>query len=314
MMHALPASAALELVRLGPLMALSSGRAEIGVGLVDGPVAIDHPDLDGARIRALGGDGSLCSRSDSGACIHGTFVAGILAARRGSLAPAICPGCTLLVRPIFRETAADGAFPVAAPDDVGRAIVECVNAGARIVNLSVATAVPTTRVEASLRQALDHAARRGVIVVAAAGNQATLGSSEITRHPGVIPVVAYNLGGQPMDQSNFGKSSGQWGLGAPGDGIVSLTTDGNPAPRAGTSVATAFVTGTIALLWSMFPTVDAGSLRRVLTHGPRRTTVIPPLMNAQAAWRTSGNAITLETDKPMATQPAQNASEPAPSG
>lgn len=276
-------AAALELVRLGPLMALSIGSAEIAVGLVDGPVEFDHVDLAGASIRSVGGEGSACSRSDSDACAHGTFVAGVLVARRSSPAPAICPGCTLLVRPIFRETATDGALPTATPDDVGRAIVECVNAGARIVNLSAATGAPTTRVEDSLRHALDHAVRRGVLVVAAAGNQAALATSEITRHPGVITVVAYDLGGRPMNQSNFGRSPGRSGLGAPGEGIVSLAANGAPAPGAGTSVAAPFVTGAIALLWSLFPAADAGSLRRALSHGVRRTTVIPPLMNAQAA-------------------------------
>jgi subtilisin family serine protease len=277
------AAAALQLVRLGPLMALTSGSAEIGVGLVDGPVAVDHPDLAEASIRPVGADSSACSRSSSGACAHGTFVAGILAARRDSRAPAICPGCTLLVRPIFRETAADGALPTATPDDVGHAIIECVNAGARIVNLSAATGGPTTRVEQSLREALDHAARRGVLVVAAAGNQSALGSSEITRHPGVIPAVAYDLGGRPMDQSNFGGSTGRRGVGAPGDGIVSLAVEGTSAPLSGTSFAAAFVTGAVALLWSLFPAADATSLRRALTHGLRRTAVIPPLMDAQAA-------------------------------
>jgi subtilisin family serine protease len=287
-----PAStaAALELVRVGPLMALSSGSAQIGVGLVDGPIAVDHPNLRGASIRPVAREGSACSRSDSSACVHGTFVAGILVATRGSPAPAICPGCTLLVRPIFRETDADGALPTATPDDVGHAIIECVNAGARIVNVSAATAEPTTRVEKSIRQAVDYAARRGAIVVAAAGNQAALGSWELTRHAGVIPVVAYDLAGQPMDQSNFGKSAGRWGLGAPGDGIVSLTADETHAPRAGTSFAAAFVTGALALLWSLFPEADAGTLRWALSHRLRRTTVIPPLMDAQAAYQqlTSG--------------------------
>jgi subtilisin family serine protease len=274
---------ALELVGLDFLMALSCGSAAVGVGLVDGPVTVNHPDLAGAIIRPVGSDSSACSRSDSRACVHGTFMAGILAARRGSVAPAICPGCTLLVRPIF--PAADGALQAASPEDVGRAIVECVNAGARIVNLSAATSAPTTRAEESLRQALDHVARRGALVVAAAGNQATLGSWEITRHPGVIPVVAYDLDGQPMARSNFGRSSGRWGLGAPGDGIVSLVADGTAeSVRAGTSVAAAFVTGALALLWSLFPGADPGSLRRALSNGPRRTTVIAPLMDAQAAY------------------------------
>jgi subtilisin family serine protease len=279
-----PTQAALRLVRLEALMQLSRGSPDIGLGLVDGPVATDHPDLVDATVYPAGGIASACGRLGSGACVHGTFVAGILVARRASAAPAICPDCTLIVRPIFRETDALGVPPVATPDDVGRAIVECVESGARIVNLSAATVGPTTRAESSLREALDHAARRGALVVAAAGNQSTLGSSEITRHPGVLPVAAYDLHGRPMVQSNFGRSLGRWGLGAPGEGIVSLATEGLAAPRAGTSFAAAFVTGAAALLWSLFPSADAARIRRSLTAGLRRTSVIPPLMNAAGAY------------------------------
>ena len=162
-------SAALQLVNLGHLMALTGD-------LVDGPVAVDHPDFAGATIGPVAGDVSACSSLDSGACVHGTFVAGILVAKRSSVAPAICPGCTLLVRPIFTETPANGRLPTASPDDVGRAIVESVRAGARIVNLSAAAGQPTTRALPALREALDYAARRGTLIVAAAGNQAALGS------------------------------------------------------------------------------------------------------------------------------------------
>jgi subtilisin family serine protease len=281
---------ALALVRLGPLMAMGTGSPEIGIGLVDGPVAIDHPDLAGSNIRAIGDD-YVSSQPGIDASAHGTFVAGILVARRGSMAPAICPGCTLLVRPIFRDANADGAEATASVEDVADALVDCVNAGARIVNLSAATGEPTTRVVRGLRHALDHVARRGAIVVAAAGNQATLGSSEITRHPGVIPVVAYDLRGQPMRESNFGRSTGLWGLGAPGEMIVSLVPGGRSAARqSGTSFSTAFVTGTIALLWSQYPTADAARLRHAMSFGHRRTTVIPPLMDAEAAYRALADA------------------------
>jgi subtilisin family serine protease len=278
-------TSALDMVRLRGLMALSSGSAAIGVGLVDGPVALHHPDLAGALIRSVGVDDCACARLGSDACVHGTFVAGIFAAQRGSAAPAICPGCTLLVCPIFREVVGDdGGVPTATPDDVGRAIVSCVDAGARIVNLSAAAGEPSTRVQSGLREALDYAVRRGALVVAAAGNQAAIGSSEPTRHPGAIPVVAYGLDGRPLDQSNFGRSAGYWGVGAPGGGIVSLASDAVPRARAGTSFAAAFVTGAIALLWSLFPLADAGSVRRALSHGLPRATVIPPLMDAQAAY------------------------------
>jgi subtilisin family serine protease len=274
---------ALDLVRLRPLMTLTSGIPEIGIGLLDGPVAIDHPDLAGTAMRTVRRDTGACQQPRAGACVHGTFVAGILAARRGSPAPAICPDCTLLVRPIFRET---GEFPVpaATPDDVGIAITECVAAGARIVNLSAATGRPDMEANRKLRHALDYAVRHGALVVAAAGNEGMMGSWEVTRHPGVIPVVSYDLAGRPSDQSNFGRSAGRWGLGAPGHEIVSLASEGLPVSRTGTSFATAFVSGAIALLWSIFPAADPGRVRHALSQGLRRTSVIPPLMNAEAAY------------------------------
>lgn len=280
-----PAAAALRLVGLGPLMARTSGRPEIGVGLVDGPVAVEHEDFAGAHIRQLTASAAACDRPSDGACSHGTFVAGILAARRTSPAPGICAGCTLLVRPIFAERDADVGVPTAAAQDVADAIVECVDAGARILNLSAALGEPGMRAEQSLRTALDDAARRGAVLVAAVGNGGAIGSSEITRHPGVVPVVAYDLAGRPMSRSNFGRSSGRWGLGGPGEQIVSLATGTGATSRVGTSFAAAFVSGTIALLWSLFPAASAGDLRVALSHGLRRRTVVAPLMNAESAYR-----------------------------
>jgi subtilisin family serine protease len=279
------ATAALDLVGLGPVMARTEGSAAIAIGLVDGPVAVGHPDLAGATIRpASPSDAGACSRAGSAACAHGTFVAGILAARRGADAPAICPACPILVRPIFHETGPDGALPTATADDVADAIVACVDAGARIVNLSAATGAPTTRVERRFRTAVDHVAGRGALIVAATGNQGTPGSSAITRHPGVIPVVAYDQDGRPLAQSNFGPSAGRRGIGAPGAGIVSLATAGASTAGSGTSFAAAFVTGALALLWSLLPDADAATLRMALLYGQRRRTIIPPLMDTSLAY------------------------------
>ena len=74
-------------------------------------------------------------------------------------------------------------MPIATPDALAEAIVECLDAGARVINLSLALAQPSVKAEHALEQALNRAARSGAIVVAAAGNQGTLGSSAITRHP-----------------------------------------------------------------------------------------------------------------------------------
>lgn len=283
--------AALDLVALTPLMAATSGHPDIVIGLVDGPVALDHADLVASHVREIDtkanmGAGATCARADSIACRHGTFVAGILSARRGAAAPAIAPACTLLVRPIFREhVPAHEPMPSASPEELASAIVECIDAGARIVNLSAAlTAMPNARGERALRQALDHAASRGVIVVAAAGNQGWVGSTAITEHRWVIAVAACDLRGGPLGLSNLGRTIGRWGLRAPGENITSLGTDGATVTAGGTSVAAPFVTGAIALAWSSFPEASAGRVRLAVTtaHLQRRRAVVPALLNAMA--------------------------------
>jgi subtilisin family serine protease len=275
---------ALALVNLQRLMARSSGNARVRVALLDGPVSASHPDLAGAELCALDRySDAVCIQDRSGACMHGTFIVGILAANRHSRAPGICPDCPVLVRPIFRETGGNGRVPTATPDEVAGAIAECVAAGARVLNLSAATGEPSMRAERALQEALDYATRRGVVVVAAAGNQATLGSSVITRHPWVIPVVAYNRRGRPMTASNLGTSIGRRGLGAPGEGIESLRPGGGTGMGGGTSSAAAFVTGAIALLSSLYPEASATALKWAITNGGSRRAVTPPLLNADAA-------------------------------
>src|SRR5262249_48635011 len=130
----------LDLVKLRPLMEQTSGRPEVTIALIDGPVAGNHPHLAHAQMREVSPhSGSACARTDSAACIHGTLVAGILIASRDSSAPAICPNCTLLVRPIFSESTSPGTrMPSSTPEELGAAIIECVSAGAQLINLSAA--------------------------------------------------------------------------------------------------------------------------------------------------------------------------------
>src|SRR3984957_14936389 len=167
-----------DLVNLRQLMSLTSGRSEVVVGMVDGPVAADHPDLAQTNIQELPGKtGAACAQISSAACVHGTFVAGILSAKRGSAAPAICPDCTLLVNPVFSEAATGSAAqPSSTPEELAAAILNCIEAGARIVNLSLAVTRSSSKGERALKLALDHAARLGVVIVAAAAIKAQSGA------------------------------------------------------------------------------------------------------------------------------------------
>jgi subtilisin family serine protease len=130
----------LHLVRLLGFMKRGQGRPEITVALIDGPVVLGHADLAGSTIRDIPGIlRGTCTQADSVACTPGTFVAGLLSARRGSVAPAICPACALLLRPIFAETAnGNRQMPSATPEELAEAIIDGVDAGGRVINLSSA--------------------------------------------------------------------------------------------------------------------------------------------------------------------------------
>jgi subtilisin family serine protease len=270
-------------------MARTSGLPDVSIGLIDGPVAADHPDLASERIHYLGGQQSgACAADDSVACQHATFIAGILCARRSSFAPAICPDCTLIVRPIFAETiSGHDRIPGAKPLALAAAIVDCIDHGARIINLSLGLAQPAAMGERALDRAIDYAMRRGVIVVAAAGNQGMVGGSAITRASWLVPVVACDLLGHPISESNIGRSIGMQGLRAPGEGVVSLGSAGPPLTLRGTSVAVPFVTGAIALLWSVFPSATAAEIRFALTQtsAGARASIVPPLLDAEKAYQ-----------------------------
>lgn len=279
----------LELVRLAALMERTEGRPEILVALVDGPVASGLPALPSERIRnVVSANRATCTLPESIACGHGTFVAGILSAERGSPAPSICPGCTLLVHPIFQEEMADAQrVPSATPEVLAAAIVASVEQGAHVINLSLALQQPSARGDRELNLALDLAAQRGAIVVAAAGNEATIGSSALTRHPWVIPVTGCDAMGAPIGVSNLGASIGRRGLAGPGAGVTSLRFDGKPAISGGTSIAAPFVSGAIALLWSERPSASAASIKQAMLspHTGRRRAIIPPLLDAWGAYR-----------------------------
>jgi subtilisin family serine protease len=177
-------------------------------------------------------------------------------------------------------------MPSATPDELSSAIIDCIEAGSHVINLSAALANPSAKGERRLIEVLDYSAKRGVLVVAATGNQGTIGNSIITGHPWVIPVIACDLYGRPLGYSNLGNSIGRRGLSAPGEGITSLAVDGQPSTFGGTSAAAPFVSGAIALLLSVFTKATPAAVKLAITtaSGARRMTVVPPLLNAWAAY------------------------------
>jgi len=277
----------LDLVRLTSVMELTLGSPDMTVGMIDGPVDTGHPDFLAASAHQISAEKSAsCQASSSPACAHGTMVAGVLFARRTSAAPAICPNCSLLVRPIFAEQDSPaGESPSATPEELSEAIVETVNAGARVINLSSGISRPREKGRELLNRALNFAASRGSIVVVSSGNQSNVGGSCITQHPWVIPVVSCSGDGTTSNESNLGGAIGRQGLRAPGQDITSLGPQNTFAKFSGTSAACPFVTGAIALLWSQYPGFTAAQIKTAILGDANRHCVVPPLMNVWEAWR-----------------------------
>ena len=176
-------------------------------------------------------------------------------------------------------------MPAATPRELAAAIRECIDVGARIVNISAALTTTRGDERGLLAQALDLAARRGVIVVVAAGNQATVAGSVLTRHRWVLPVAACSASGRPVASATLSASIGARGLCAPGDDVTSLAPGGGLRRLGGSSTAAPFVTGAAALIWSEHPKAHAAAIRFALTAGGRRPSVVPPLLDAWSAYR-----------------------------
>jgi hypothetical protein len=74
---------------------------------------------------------------------------------------------------------------------------------------------------------------------------------------------------------------------ASGEQITSLVSEGKPLTLGRTSAAAPFVTGAIALVWSLFPRASGAELRLAIlqAHARARPTVTPPLLNEWAAYQ-----------------------------
>jgi subtilisin family serine protease len=295
----------LSLVRLRSVMVVSSGNPDVTIGLIDGPIDLRHPAFEGSKIRAVKESQIAACKNASGmACKHGTFVAGILSYKREfSAAAAICPDCTLLLRPIFMDIELDVSkdysnrnlvFPSTTPEELSEAIIEVVNAGADIINLSLGLSTSSLVSYPALSEAYEYARRHGTIIIAASGNQGNIGSISLMNNRWVIPVAACDDQGRLAPLSNFGRSIGHRGVLAPGINIMSTSHGGGYEKMSGTSFAAPFVTGAIALLWSIFPKATPADLfyaiRSSASSRPHKS-VIPPLLNIEAAWTYLKNRI-----------------------
>ena len=220
--------------RLNALIAREAGDgAGSVIGLIDTGIDLTQPVLDTARIDSFDVMDNVAV-SDRG---HGTALAGLMLAGIGL--DGIAPGARLVSVRAF-DKGADGAV-ISGSYEIAAAIDVAIANGAEILNLSFAG--PRDPLVMSV---LDAAAERGVILVAAAGNGGPdAGPAYPGAHRSAIAVTATD----DRDALFAGANRGYYiAIAAPGVDVLSPMPENHFELQSGTSVATAHVSGLVALM------------------------------------------------------------------
>jgi subtilisin family serine protease len=220
------------------------GKDDDGNGVIDDIHGADYsPDA--------GPDGDPQDDGTGAWSGHGTHVAGIIgAAADGTGVVGVCPEVKIMA--LRYHDSERGS------SDNGLLCIDyAVANGARVINISWGQY--SSKLSEEMKAALTRAQERGILVVAAAGNDGHDNDEPIRHYPAsasaefdnVIAVMAVDDAGNravtPDWQSNFGKTRVY--LAAPGVGIWSTYPKGGFAKMGGTSMATPFATGAAALLY-----------------------------------------------------------------
>jgi subtilisin family serine protease len=221
--------------------------SKIRVALIDSGVDASHPELAGAVVATFD---ALADDPSPQAGQHGTGMAGAIAARRTLLGTA--PRVALLTVRAFGASSAEGTtFAII------KGLDWAADQGARVVNMSFA-GPPDPR----LRDAIAKAARRGMVLVAAAGNKGKSSPPLFpAADPGVIAVTATDVDDGLFADANRGSYIA---VAAPGVDVLVPALGTDYAFFTGTSVAAAEVSGVAALVLERNPSLSSSEVRAIL--------------------------------------------------
>ncbi len=231
----------------------------VTVAIVDSGVQADHGDLNPNRILPYKDYGG----NENGVDIwHGTFVAGIIAAQldNGTGIDGVAPDVTLLPVTITSGGTSDTFTAI-------RGIEYAANNGADVINLSIGGGMDSLFLERTCR----NAEKKGVILVAAAGNYKTneTPSEKTVVYPaGYDFVVSVSSCRQTADGPVFADEYSYFNdrvdVCAPGSKIRSLYTEGGTAVASGTSFAAPTVSAMAAIAKQTNPAIDTQTFLALL--------------------------------------------------
>jgi len=226
-----------------------SGGLGVSVAVLDSGANKDHLDLDISVCKDFTKKGIKNGCKDGNG--HGSHTAGTVAANKGSDGSGItgvAPDSNLWALKVC------GNSGFCFTDDMAVAIKYAADNGANIISMSISGDAKSTLVT----NAIDYAVSKGVLVVAAAGNDGPKdGSIDYSAaYVKVIAVGAIDINEQVPSFSSRGLNDGDFiieekevELAAAGVNVESTWKDGCYRKLSGTSMATPHIAGLAAKLW-----------------------------------------------------------------
>ena len=222
------------------------------VAVIDGGIDASHPEIAHAIADSFDAVGGSAAPSP-----HGTAMAGAIVAQ--ARLAGVAPSARILAIRAFTE-ARDGYESTSFA--ILRGIDWAVARGARVINMSFAG--PN---DPEIARSLIAASRKGVVLVAAAGNAGPKAAPLYpAAHPNVIAVAAVDA----RDEiSRFSVRGHHVAIVAPGVDVVGPAPGQTYQLSTGTSVAAAHISGIAALLIELRPTLTPKTLRNLLLSTAR---------------------------------------------
>lgn len=240
------------------------------VAVLDTGVDAGHPDLVGHLVPGFNATSPRRGPIDDHG--HGTMTLGIIAAGANNGVGVAGVGWNAKAMPV-KVLAADGSGYDA---DIAEGIDWAVAHGAKVINMSLGGPGNDPVLGAAVQRAID----KGIVVVAASGNDGNDVPSYPAAYPGVIAVGATNAAGTLTDFSSYGS---HLDIAAPGVDILSTgprsLTPSGWLPYwycTGTSCSAPIVAGVAALVKNKWPALTPAQVEqrlKVLSRdaGPRGT-------------------------------------------
>jgi subtilisin family serine protease len=251
---------AADLIHLGYAKALTTGRPDIRVAVIDTGVDAGHRELQGKVVEQadfvdLAGmdttdfigdihDFDGVADDEVG---HGTHVAGIIAARGLEMDEGVVPNCSIVaVRVLATMRRGSRLWGAGIVDNINPGIKHAVDAGrADVLNISLG--IKNEGGGLPHADVIRYALSRNVTVVAASGNDGSPERYYPGALPGVCAVGAVDADGAVTSFTSYGANIM---CVAPGMNIYSSFAHGTYATASGTSQASPFVAGSVAAMKS----------------------------------------------------------------